>query len=192
MRDPPFSGVMWMPIVYAPIRLCAARWRWGSFGTERRKSASRPARVPASLEDTRILGRRLSSRLAQLLPILLTSINVFRVAFVSVVLTLAIGQTGGLLCEVWCHDATSTGCPHHESTMSPSVRADDTCANVAAGAVAFVREDSRRSVPAPDAQNVLAALRYRLVAPPSNARPVYESGRRLLLEERPLVIVLRI
>ena len=116
----------------------------------------------------------------------------FRAALFSVVLTLAIGQDAGLLCKVWCHDATSTGCPHHTSTTSTSVRADDTCTDVVVGTVAFVREDSRRTAPAPDAQNVLVVLRFRLVAPPTDPRPGYESGRRLLREERPLVIALRI
>ena len=73
---------------------------------------------------------RLSFRLAQLLPLEVASINVFRAALVSVVLTLAIGPNAGLLCTVWCHDDTSMGCPHHESTTSASVRADDTCTNV--------------------------------------------------------------
>ena len=89
--------------------------------------------------------------LAPLLPLEVTSIEVFRAALVSVVLTLAIGQNAGLLCKAWCHDATSTGCPHRDSTTSSSVRADDNCTTVAAGAVTFVREDGRRTAPAPDA-----------------------------------------
>jgi hypothetical protein len=120
------------------------------------------------------------------------SINVFRAVLFSVVLTLAIGQNAGLLCKVWCPDATSKSCPHQESTTSPSVRADDTCTNVVAGAVAFVLEDGRRTAPGPDAQHGLVVLRFCLVAPPTDPRPGYESGRRLPLEERPLVIALRI
>ena len=131
-------------------------------------------------------------RLAQLLPLEVASINVFRAALFSVVLTLAIGQNAGLLCTVWCPDTTSTTCPHQESTMSPSVRTDDTCTNVAVAAVAFVSEDGRRTAPAPDVQHALVVLRFRFVAPPTDLRPGYESGRRLLLEERPLVIALRI
>ena len=120
------------------------------------------------------------------------SIDVFRAALVSVVLTLAIGQNAGLLCKVWCHDATSTGCPHQDSATSPSVRADDNCTIPAVGAVTFVREDGRRTTPAPDAQSALAVLRFRFLAPPTDPLRGYESGRRLLLEERPLVIALRI
>jgi hypothetical protein len=126
------------------------------------------------------------------LPLEVASINVFRAALFSVVLSLAIGQNAGLLCTVWCPDATSTACPHQESTTSASVRADDTCTNVTVAAVAFVREDGRGTAPAPDAQNALLVLRFRFVAPPTDPRPDYESGRRLLLEERSLVIALRI
>ena len=116
----------------------------------------------------------------------------FRAALFSVVLTLAIGQNAGLLCKGWCPDATSKSCPHQESTTSPSMRADDTCTNVVVGAVAFVLEDGRRTAPGPDAQHGLVVLRFRFVAPPTDPRPGYESRRWLLVEERPLVIALRI
>ena len=119
--------------------------------------------------------------------------QVFRATLFSIVLTLAVGQNAALWCTVWCPDATSTVCPHQESTTSPSVRTtDDTCANVAVGAVAFVREDGRRTAPAPDAQNALVVLRFQLVAPQTDLRHRHESGQRMLLEERPLVIALRI
>jgi hypothetical protein len=126
------------------------------------------------------------------LPLKVPSIKVFRAALFSVVLTLAIGQNAGLLCKVWCPDAPSKSCPHQESTTSPSVRADDTCTNVAVGAVAFVLEDGRRTAPGQDAQHGLVVVRFQLVAPPTDPRSGYESGQRLLLEERPLVIALRI
>lgn len=118
--------------------------------------------------------------------------HVFRVALFSIVLTLAVGQNAGLLCQVWCHDATSTGCPHQDSTTSPSVRATDNCTNAVVGAVAFVREDGRRTAPAPGAKNALVVSRFQFVALPTGPLSGYESGRRLLLEERPLVIALRI
>jgi hypothetical protein len=117
---------------------------------------------------------------------------VFRAALFSIVLTLAVGQNAGLLCKVWCPDATSAGCPHPDATTSPSVHADDACNDVVVGAVAFVREDGRRTTTAPDIQNALVVLRFRFVAPPTDPRAEYGSERRLLLEERPLVIALRI
>ena len=115
----------------------------------------------------------------------------FRAALFSIVLTLAVGQNAGLLCKVWCPDATSAECPHPDSTTSPSVRADGNCERAVAGAVAFVREDARRNAAAPDAQNALVVPRFRLTPSPTYVRPGFESGRRLL-EERPLVLTLRI
>ena len=117
---------------------------------------------------------------------------VFRAALFSIVLTLAAGQNAALLCEVWCQDATSAGCPHRGSTTSPSVSADDSCSRVVVEAVGFVREDARRTAAAPDAQNALALPRFRLVPSPTNLRSGFEAGRRLLLEERPLILALRI
>ena len=135
---------------------------------------------------------RASCRLAPLLPLEVASIDVLRAVLFSVVLTLAAGQNTSLLCQVWCADATSAACPHQESTTSPNLLADDSCDNVGVGAVAFVREDGRRTAPAPDAHNALVVLWFRFVAPPIDPRPGDESGRRLFPEERPLVIALRI
>jgi hypothetical protein len=118
---------------------------------------------------------------------------VFRAALFSIVLTLAVGQNAGLLCKVWCHDATSVGCARQDSTTSPSVSAADSCRSAVLGAVAFVREDARRTAAAaPDAQNALVVPRFRLAPSPTDLRSGLESGRRLPLEERPLVITLRI
>ena len=122
----------------------------------------------------------------------------FRAVVVSVALTLAVGQNASLLCKVWCHDATSAGCPHQDSTTapgsttSPSVSADHTCGSGFVGPVAFVREDGRRTAGAPDAQNALVVPRLRLTPSATHLRLGFELGRRLLLEERPLVIALRI
>jgi hypothetical protein len=118
--------------------------------------------------------------------------QVFRAALFSIVLTLAVGQNASLLCKVWCHDATSAGCPHQHSTTSAKVSADDNCSSVVLEAVAFVREDARRTAAAPDAQNALVVPRFRLAPSPTDTRLGFESGRPLPLEERPLVIALRI
>ena len=118
--------------------------------------------------------------------------HVFRAALFTIVLTLAVGQNASLLCQVWCHDATSAECPHHGSTTSPRVSADDNCSSVVVGAVSFAREDARRTAAAPDAQNALVVPRFRLAPSPTDVRPGFESGRRPPLEERPLVIALRI
>jgi hypothetical protein len=118
--------------------------------------------------------------------------HVFRAALFSIVLTLAFGQNASLLCKVWCPDSTSAECPHQDSTTSPSVSAHDNCRSDVGVAVAFVREDARRTAAAPDAQNALAVPRFLLALSHTDRGSGFESGRRLLLEERPLVIALRI
>jgi hypothetical protein len=72
------------------------------------------------------------------------------------------------------------------------VSADDNCARAFVGAVVFVREDARRTAAAPDAQHALAVPRSLLALSHRELGSGFESGRRLLLEERPLVIALRI
>ena len=114
----------------------------------------------------------------------------FRSVLFSIVLTLAVGQNAGLLCGVWCPDATTAECSHQDSTTSPSVSADDNCRRAVVEAVAFVREDARRTA-APDAQNALVIARFRMAPSPTDLGSGLESGRRLL-EERPLAIALRI
>jgi hypothetical protein len=118
--------------------------------------------------------------------------HVFRAALFSIVLTLAVGQNASLLCKVWCDDAAPAGCPHQDSRTSPSVSADDSCSSVVVGAVAFVREDARRTAAAPRAQNALVVPRFRRAPSPNNLRSGFESGRLLLLEERPRILALRI
>jgi hypothetical protein len=115
--------------------------------------------------------------------------HVFRAAFVSIVLALAIGQNANLLCKVWC--AGSAECFHHDSSSSPIVSADDTCRSAVLEAVACVREDVRRIAAASD-QNAIVVRRFRLVSSLTGLRAGWESGRRLPLDERPLGLGLRI
>ena len=117
--------------------------------------------------------------------------HVFRAVLYSIVLTLTVGQDAGLLCKVWCSNTTSAECPHQDSTTSPSVGAEDSCRHAVVGAVACIREDARRTT-APDAQNAPVIARFRLAPSPTDLGFGPESGRRRLLEERPLVITLRI
>ena len=116
----------------------------------------------------------------------------FRAALFSIVLTLTVGQNASLLCEVWCHDATSAGCPHQEPTTSLSVGADDSCTDEVVVAAAFVGEDARRTDPGPDARNALVVPRFRFAAPPTDSGSGYEAGPLPLLDARPLPIALRI
>jgi hypothetical protein len=117
--------------------------------------------------------------------------HVFRAALFSILLTLAVGQNASLLCRVWCPNTTSAACLHQDSTTSPSLSAQDNCRTDVGAAVAFVREDARRTAAAPDAQNALAVPRFRLALSHTDLGSGFES-RRLLFQERPLVIALRV
>ncbi len=170
----------------------------GIFGTEGRNSADPSVRRRQAGKNVSIFGDPPPFLAGAGLALRSGEYYVFRAALFSIVLTLAVGQNASLLCEVWCHDATSAECPHQDSTMSPdstasrSVSADDNCRSAFVGAVAFVREDARRTAAAPDAQNALVVPRFRLAPSPTDVRSGSESGRRLPLEERPLVTTLRI
>jgi hypothetical protein len=117
---------------------------------------------------------------------------VFRAALFSIVLTLALGPNVSLLCQGWCPDITSAKCPHQDSATSPSVSAHDNCRSDAGGAVAFVREDPRRTTAAPDAQSALAVPRFLSAPSHVDLGFGFESEQRLLFEERPLLIALRL
>ena len=129
--------------------------------------------------------------LAQFLKPRRSEINVFRVTLLSIVLTLAVGQTVGLSCKVWCDNAARAGCSHQDSTTSPAVSVEGNCDCVAVGSVVFVREESRRTAVDSYAPNV-PVHQVRLTTPPSRLRSDSEVRRRLQFEERPLVIALRI
>jgi hypothetical protein len=118
--------------------------------------------------------------------------HVFRVALFTIVLTLAVGQNASLLCTVRCPDTTSAACPHQDSTTSPNVSARDDCRSDVDGVVAIVREDAQRTATAPDAQNALAVPRFLWAPSHVDLGFGFESEQRLLLEERPLLIALRI
>ena len=120
--------------------------------------------------------------------------HVFRAAVFSIVLTLAVGQNAALLCKAWCypHEAPAAGCRHHEPTTSATVNGNDNCSGATFGAIAFVREDARRTASAQDAQNGLAVPRFRFVPSHSNSPFGYESGQPPPLQARPLAIALRI
>ncbi len=165
---------------------------WGIFGTDRRNSrrsscpaASKPSKGQSFLRSTPVLAGAALALMGDEYP-------VFRAALFSIVLSLVLGQDASLLCQVWCPDSASAACPHQDSATSPSVSAHDNCRRDAGGAVAFVREDPRRTTAAPDAQNALAVPRFLLAVSHTDLRPGFESGQRRPLEERPLVLTLRI
>ena len=118
----------------------------------------------------------------------------FRVALLSIVLTLAAGPSAALLCGTWCHSAArmAGACEHHTQAVTPGVSASDECA-VNGNPAVFVREDARRSTSAPDVTGVIAAARFAFTSPVAGGTlSGYELNSRLLLELRPLVLALRI
>jgi hypothetical protein len=122
------------------------------------------------------------------------SIDVFRAAVLSIVLTLVVGPNASLLCAVWCHPeaATVAHCEHQNPSGSPSVAEKDSCPDIAAGATAFVREDVRRGVSASDGQHAVVVPPFRFVPPPNPSELGRELRQHAPLEARPLVFALRI
>ena len=119
------------------------------------------------------------------------SIDVFRAAVLSIVLTLVAGPDASLLCAVWCHPeaATAGPCEHPDPTSTPSITANDSCPDIAASSTALVREDVRRGA---SAQQAVLVARFQLARPPSNLASARDAGQRSPLEARPLVLPLRI
>ena len=100
-------------------------------------------------------------------PLVLASIDVFRAALVSIVLTLTLGQNAALLCSVWCHpqqNATGT-CEHQVPMTFPGVTGNESCIQVAAELTALVREDARRAATDSHAQQGSVLARFPLVPP---------------------------
>jgi hypothetical protein len=190
--------VRWYTAIDRPTRPRRRTTPCGIFGTDQRNSAHPSARRRRVAENVSIFRRSPPFLAGAGLALRSGEYHVFRAALFSIVLTLAVGQNASLLCKVVCHDLASAVCPHQDSTTSPdstafhSVSADDNCGSAFVGAVAFVREDARRTAAAPDAQNALVVPHFQLAPPPTDLRSGFESGRRLPLEERPLVTTLRI
>jgi hypothetical protein len=111
---------------------------------------------------------------AQVLPLGLTSIDVFRAALVSIVLTLTLGQNTALLCRILCHPqgSVNSGCEHQAPTSVPSVTGSESCTQVTSWAAPFVREDGRQRASASDAANGVVVARFQSVR--SHPRPKHD------------------
>ena len=118
----------------------------------------------------------------------------FRAALVSVVLTLTLGQNAALLCVVWCHPqhGVNSACEAQVPTTSPSVTANESCAPVATGQTAFVREEGRKLASASVGHQGIVVAPLRFVAPPSFSAHSLEDAQSAALKARPLVLALRI
>src|SRR5262245_61536343 len=67
--------------------------------------------------------------LVRILPPVLASIDVFRAALVSIVVTLTLGQNAAFLCSVWCHpqQSANSACEHQAPMTSPTVTGSESC-----------------------------------------------------------------
>lgn len=117
-----------------------------------------------------------------------------KAAAISIVLALAVGQDGTLLCQAWCDPAiaAASGC-HDQSnaTDAPSL-AGGSCDHDAPSGAAFVKEDVQRSASAPHADHAIHVPRYQFAPATTGVRPGHEPGHLPSLEKRPLATALRI
>lgn len=118
----------------------------------------------------------------------------FRAALLSIVFSLTVGQNVALLCSTWCdaHAAAASACQHKNSSTTPGVAGDENCDKVVVAAIAVLREDVRRGVSSPDANQAIPVPRYQLAQLTIDARPGQEPWREWSLENRPLSTALRI
>ena len=135
-----------------------------------------------------------SEEMARLLPLRSASIDMFRAALVSIVLTLALGQNAALLCSVWCHSQESliSVCRHQAPTTPPSVTGSESCTQIAADPTPFVREDGVRGAFLSIEQQGVVVPRLQFVNPSSLAAQGLNQEQPAPLEPRPLVLALRI
>jgi hypothetical protein len=105
-----------------------------------------------------------------------------------------LGQNAALLCRVWCHPGQSANgaCEHQVPMTAPSMTGNESCAPVAAGPAAFVREAGRGSAAASAVHPGTAVARFLFVPPSSSSARALERAQATALAARPLVLALRI
>ena len=118
---------------------------------------------------------------------------VFRIAFFSIVLTLAAPQAS-LLCKLWCppSDAAATECHHHDQAPTASVHGDDDCRLTAVSVPGFIREDGSRAVSNGNAAHAVPVPRFQLAQSARELRFVENAEPARALERRPLETTLRL
>jgi hypothetical protein len=122
--------------------------------------------------------------------------HVFRTALFSIVLSLAVGQNASLLCKTLCDPAAAAGngCHDHSGRSGSSVTltGGHHCDSDAPLVTAYVKENVRRSAPAPQTVSSLPIARYLAVSTMVALHPNHGPGRLPSLEKRPLDTALRI
>ena len=176
------------------IRNATSTLEWEIFRTGWRSSADLLLSAAERSQNLKVFVVFATKRMARILPLRLASIDVFRAALVSIVLTLTLGQNAALLCSVWCHpqQSANSACEHQPAASSPGVTANEGCIRVDAGATPFVREDGPRTVSASDAHQGIAAARFQSMPPPSLSARGPERTQATPQAARPLVLPLRI
>lgn len=186
IEEAPLSAVPRATVAATTAGFSASSWRNSTEGVD---LASVPHQKPSDF------ARPLLGCPDRVLPLNAASIDVFRAAVVSIVLTVTLGQNALLLCRIWCHpaaDAASASCEHENVSTSPGVTGSDRCAQPSAGATALVREDLRRGGSATDADHSVVAAQFRLAPPPTPSASGHGPGRHAFPDTRPLVLALRI
>lgn len=117
----------------------------------------------------------------------------FRASALWIVLTLAVGPNGSLLCRTWCDQqaAAEIGCHHEDAGTSVSTAGGDCCDNRMLGAAALLLPDARPGVSSPDGDHAIPTRRYPVALSTMARRPGQEPGRKRGLENRALLTVLR-
>lgn len=120
--------------------------------------------------------------------------HVFRIAVLSVVLTVAIGPNAALLCRTRCdtHAAVASRCHDADPATSPTVAGDDSCSNVVLSLAAILRDEVGRGASNPFAHHAILVAEYRLAGSTTNARLDFAASRQRSLLNRPLAIALRL
>jgi len=134
-----------------------------------------------------------TERVARVLPLRPASIDVFRAALVSIVLTLTLGQNVALLCRVWCHPhyGPNSACGAQVPTTFPTATANESCTQGANGTAPFLREDGRKSASASDGQQGIVVT-FPFVPKPSLSARDFERAQATPQKARPLTLALRI
>ena len=122
------------------------------------------------------------------------SIDVFRAALVSIVLTLTLGPNAALLCRVWCHpqQSANSACEHQVPMTVSTLTGNESCVHNAAGPTALVREDARRIASDSYAHQGTVVARFQLLPPSASSARDRERTQATPLAARSLVLALRI
>ena len=166
----------------------------GIFGTSSAKFRNLGGARCRELKKGRFPQGSLSRLCGAHLALVLASVDVFRAALVSIVLTLTLGQNAALLCSVWCdpqQDANSA-CEHPVPMTSASVTGNESCVQIAAGPTALVREDARRVASDSLAQQGTLVARFQFVPPSASSARDRERAQAAPPAARTLVLALRI